>query len=377
MKNMSNHQTEEEFEGERGYPIVALKGNAKIIGMILFLILGVLIIGTIIYNDILKAKLAPVTEIEKIEFRAPKTKGEPYIAQNVETPPQEYLEPAPTKSYDDNLSLQRERALRDEENRKAQKAADELRKRLRAPQIVYDSITRNNSQTNNGSQNNTAIYGNAKDKDPNIAFANSQSNKGVNTTKAIKLNNLETLIVQGEIISGVLETAIQSDLPGMVRAIVSENVYSFEGSNLLVPKGTRLVGQYRASVKKGQTRIFIIWNRLIRPDGASINIGSIGTDQLGRSGLGGDVDTHFMERFGASVLLSMIDGALSAAVNSVNNGSGSTVSLDGKDSFSKSSEIALENSIAIKPTIHIDQGTQIKILVGKDLDFSNVGGFLQ
>ncbi len=176
-------------------------------------------------------------------------------------------------------------------------------------------------------------------------------------------------------ISGILEAASQSDLPGMVRAIVNVNVYSFEGSNLLIPKGTRLVGQYRSSVKKGQARVFIIWNRLIRPDGASINIGSIGTDALGRSGLGGDVDTHFMERFGSSILLSIINGSLNAAVDAIDNDSTADVSLNGSNDFNRSSEIALKDSIDIKPTIHIDQGMRIKIFVGKDLDFKSVGAF--
>src|SRR5690606_144422 len=141
----------------------------------------------------------------------------------------------------------------------------------------------------------------------NVAFANQYGNSDVEVAKATKMQNLHALVAQGTMIDGLLETAIQSDLPGMVRAIVSENTYSFDGSQLLIPKGSRLIGRYNSGLVRGQSRVFVIWNRLIRPDGVSVNIGSYGTDDLGRSGLGGVVDTKFFERFGSSVLLSLID----------------------------------------------------------------------
>ena len=175
-------------------------------------------------------------------------------------------------------------------------------------------------------------------------------------------------------IGGILETAIQSDLPGMVRAVISEDVYSFDGSHLLIPKGSKLVGRYRSGVTRGQSRIFVIWNRMIRNDGVSVNISSYGTDTLGRSGLNGEIDTHFFERFGSSVLLSMIDAGLKIGVNAMDDTDSATVALETGDDFSRASEIALENSIAIPPTIHVDQGKRIKVFVGKDLDFSQVAG---
>jgi hypothetical protein len=104
-------------------------------------------------------------------------------------------------------------------------------------------------------------------------------------------------------IRGVLETAIQSDLPGMVRAITSEDVYSFDGRRVLIPQGTMLTGEYRSALSRGQTRVFLIWTRLLRSDGVSLIINSYGTDGLGRSGLAGEVDRHFFERFGAATLL--------------------------------------------------------------------------
>ena len=184
-----------------------------------------------------------------------------------------------------------------------------------------------------------------------------------------------TLISVGFFIKG--DGSSQSDLPGMVRAITNENTYSFDGSNLLIPKGSRLIGRYNSALVRGQSRVFIIWSRLIRPDGVSINIGSYGTDDLGRAGLGGQVDTKFFERFGSSVLLSLIDAGISAGVNALDNERSANIALNTGGDFSSAAEIALENTISIKPTIHIHQGAEIKVFVGKDLDFSGSGNLSQ
>ncbi|PCI98723.1 MAG: conjugal transfer protein [Alphaproteobacteria bacterium] len=371
--------SDEHIEADRGVPEVAKLGAGRTIGMAVFLIICTLILGAVIYDGMSKNTNKPITKSEEMVFKAPNARGEPYIVEEPIAPPKEPLQSA-AAAPSDPLLLQREIAMQEEAMRLARARREEMEQRLKSPQLVYDKSREQAapsstpySQTHSGGA--TLLSGGSNETDPNLAFAKSQSNIGVKTAQATQLRNLPTLIAQGELIGGILETAIQSDLPGMVRAITSENVYSFDGSNLLIPKGTRLVGQYRSGTKQGQSRVFVIWNRLIRPDGASINLGSIGTDSLGRSGLSGDVDTHFMQRFGSSILLSMIDGALSAAVESVSDSNSSDVSLNGSNDFSRSAEIALEDSIGIKPTIHIDQGTRIKIFVGQDLDFSQVGAF--
>ena len=112
-------------------------------------------------------------------------------------------------------------------------------------------------------------------------------------------------------IRATLETAVQSDLPGMVRAITTEDVYSFDGRRILIPKGTMLTGDYRAILTRGQTRVFMVWTRALRSDGVSLSLGSYGTDALGRSGVTGEVDEHYAERFGAAIVLSIVGGASS------------------------------------------------------------------
>ena len=180
-------------------------------------------------------------------------------------------------------------------------------------------------------------------------------------------------ITEGTIIPAIMETAINSQLPGLVRALNSADVYSHDGSQLLIPKGSRLVGRYQSSTRRGQVRVFIIWTRILRADGLSVLINSPGQDPLGRAGLEGDVDTHFFQIFGAAILLSVIDAGLDMGVQVVREqGDNNTTIGQNQAGLSRAGEIALQDSIRIQPTIHIDQGTRISIMVARDLDFEAV-----
>ena len=121
----------------------------------------------------------------------------------------------------------------------------------------------------------------------------------------------------------MLETAIDTDVPGYCRAIVSADVRSFDGTRILVPRSSRLVGQYKSGLQAGQSRIYVIWTRLIRPDGVAVNLGSPATGFNGESGIGGSVNTHFFARFGSAMLLSVVGGlsALGSSGSSVIIGS--------------------------------------------------------
>ncbi len=87
----------------------------------------------------------------------------------------------------------------------------------------------------------------------------------------------ETTVTQGTLIPAVLETAINTDVPGYVRAVVSQDVRSFDGRRVLVPRSSRLIGQYQSGLQAGQKRAYVIWTRLIRPDGVSVALASPGT----------------------------------------------------------------------------------------------------
>lgn len=150
----------------------------------------------------------------------------------------------------------------------------------------------------------------------------------------------------------------------MTRCLVNHDVYSDDGRHLLVPRGSVAVGEYRGGLQRGVNRIFVIWTRLRTPGGLDLELASPTTGELGESGLRVDIDSHFMERFGGSALLSII-GGLSATQS---GGSGDRYA-DTANSFSRSAEIALENSINIRPTGFLRQGTKIIIMMAQDLDF--------
>lgn len=187
--------------------------------------------------------------------------------------------------------------------------------------------------------------------------------------RAVRIANSGYTVPQGAIISGVPETAINSDLPGYVRAVASRDVMGFDGRRVLIPCGSRLIGQYRSGLTAGQSRAFIIWTRLTRPDGVTISLGSSATDMLGRAGLGGKVDSHFLKRFGSAILLSVVQSGLGLLQRGSND-----VVVHTADDAKSVAGIALQRDINIPPTIKVAQGTAIRIFIARDLDFSGTDG---
>ncbi|GAA4745940.1 type IV secretion system protein VirB10 [Sphingomonas daechungensis] len=183
--------------------------------------------------------------------------------------------------------------------------------------------------------------------------------------KATRMKNPGQTVSQGTLIPAVLETAINSDLPGYVRAVVSSDVRSFDGSRVLVPRSSRLIGQYKSGVANGQTRAYVMWTRVIRPDGVSVALGSPAVDAAGQTGLTGTVDTHFMKRFGSALLLSIV-----GAASTVGTG-GSALLVSGGQS---AASVAAQQNGTIPPTIKVRQGQPIRVFTAKDLDFSTVAG---
>lgn len=170
-------------------------------------------------------------------------------------------------------------------------------------------------------------------------------------------------VTQGTLIPAVLETAINTDVPGFVRAIVSSDVRSFDGSRILVPRSSRLIGQYKSGVNGGQKRAYVIWTRLIRPDGVSVNLGSPAIGFGGETGLAGKVNNHFFERFGSAMLLSVVSG-----LSAIGSG-GASVVLGGGQSAAAA---AVGQNGQIGPTIQVPSGQSIRVFTAKDLDFSKV-----
>ena len=179
------------------------------------------------------------------------------------------------------------------------------------------------------------------------------------------MSDRATTVPQGTLIPAVLETAFNSTGSGFARALVQRDVYGFDGSRVLIPRGSRLIGEYKSDTAPGQKRAFVTWTRLIRPDGVTIAIGSPTTDPVGVGGVRAKVDSHFFERFAASFLQTAMLIGGNIAARSV--GDSVVVALPG--SFPNATPTP---ATQIPPTLSVRQGTSISVFVARDLDFTAV-----
>lgn len=209
----------------------------------------------------------------------------------------------------------------------------------------------------------------------NANFANQGT--AVDTASAGTIAHPTATVAQGELIEATLETPIDSDLPGLVRAVTTTPVYAYTGNQPLIPAGSRLIGQYSSGVIQGQSRIMVVWNRIVLPNGVTAQLNSPGTDDQGMAGEGADsINRHFWGQFGEASLLSII-GAGSANVGvsgSDQYNSASQYRSALSNSFSDSAGTVLDHSIDTKPTLKVYQGAQINVFVARDVDFNNVLG---
>jgi len=223
--------------------------------------------------------------------------------------------------------------------------------------------------------------------DPNNAFAAAviKSNTKAEKVYATRIGDLRRTIAQGRLIQATTESVINTELPAPIRAIVSRDTYAESGTIPLIPKGSRLIGTYNTAVGSGQSRVFIVWTRVIRPDGVDVMINSPGVDQIGQAGLGGQVDSKFQEIFSRSVLASVV--GIGFAIGSDKISGGSTTTANGPNGSSTTGDAAttatvnarnrlgsttdgfLQKLIGVSPSILVDQGTPINVFVNRDLIF--------
>jgi type IV secretion system protein VirB10 len=178
------------------------------------------------------------------------------------------------------------------------------------------------------------------------------------------------LLSKGAFIDCTLETAIDSTLPGMTTCVIATDVWSADGAVVLLERGTKLVGDTRGEVRQGQQRLFVLWSEARTPAGVVVELASPGTDEIGRSGVTGFVDTHFGARFGAAILISLIDAGTAALVASQSDG-GSSVVIAPQGASDVVSEV-LRQTVDIRPTIRVAQGGRMQVLVARDVSFAQV-----
>ncbi|WP_244561513.1 TrbI/VirB10 family protein [Ensifer aridi] len=226
-----------------------------------------------------------------------------------------------------------------------------------------------------------------QDLTANDRFLTSAAGSETKTSVSRALTAPSLTVVQGTIISAVLETAIDTELPGNLRAQIIEPVFSFDGSRILLPAGTNLIGTFSNGMDLEQKRVLIAWNRAITPEGKSIALGSSGTDLLGRAGTEGNVDNRYGKKIGAAILISTITAlpsilpALTGSdesskegtttsirgAGSSNDNAGSQAMSNTAGAISDQSEGPLDKYLSLPPVLRIPQGEEIRVFVNRDL----------
>jgi type IV secretion system protein VirB10 len=193
------------------------------------------------------------------------------------------------------------------------------------------------------------------------------STQPVSRMRASALANRSMTVPQGYLIQAVLETGFDSTKPGYARAVVSRDVRGFDGKNILIPRGSRLIGEYQSVVAPGQNRAVISWTRLIRPDGMTIAMDSPAVDTVGRGGVAASVNTHFFARLGDALLQTTVQIGSAIGMRAVTN----PVVVIPTNATATAAQVVPANSYA--PTLTVPAGKSISIFVAHDLDFSAAG----
>jgi type IV secretion system protein VirB10 len=189
-------------------------------------------------------------------------------------------------------------------------------------------------------------------------------------TRAQVLATRRFIIPKGNFLDCTLETAINSELPGMTTCVTAFDIFGADGKVVLLERGSKLVGETRGQVAQGMSRLFILWTEARTPTGVVVQLDSPGTDELGRAGVTGTVNNHFWARFGAALLVTVIDGALQGVAERQET-SGSTVVLNPQGGQQVIDGI-LRATIDLPPTVSVNQGARIQVIVARDVDFRPV-----
>ncbi|MDF4820347.1 type IV secretion system protein VirB10 [Vibrio parahaemolyticus] len=210
----------------------------------------------------------------------------------------------------------------------------------------------------------------AKEQDSPTALSGKLTATQTNKAVAGVLYNRDYLLAKGAYIDCVLNTSLNSTVAGMTKCTLTRNIYSDNGTTLLLERGSEVTGEYRGNITQGQTRLFVLWDRVKTPNGIVIDLGSPSTDSLGAGGVDGYVERHFWQRFGGAMMLSLVDDLAAYAAN---KGGESTDNFENSsDAAQNMAAEALKHTIDIPPTFYKNQGERVGIVVARDLDFSTV-----
>jgi type IV secretion system protein VirB10 len=209
-------------------------------------------------------------------------------------------------------------------------------------------------------------------QDRKFAFVNASVDRRTTSPDRIAAPASSYVVQAGNIIPASLITGIRSDLPGQITAQVTENVYdSPSGRFLLIPQGSRLIGVYDSQVAFGQSRVLLVWNRLMMPNGRSIVLErQAGADTAGYAGLEDEVDNHWGALFKAAALSTLLGvGAEVGAGSDAGNNVGIIQALrrGSSDSFNQTGQKIVQRNLNVQPTLTIRPGFPVRVIVNRDL----------
>lgn len=251
------------------------------------------------------------------------------------------------------------------------RAAEEEKMRARnaSASVVY--------RAGGGAAGTTETIGGAVDEGADAAISASERflRGGANRTEAIRaefIGDPGRTVLQGTLIEATLTNAISSQIEGNVAATVSRDVWSFDMTNVVIPRGSKLFGRYSSDIARGQRRVMVAWDRVVTPDGQSAELSAYGADRIGRSGMTGRVNTHTLSRFAAAAAVSIISAApavLAAAMEKEQNDEISRETAENiGGNMSETVASMMQDYIDIPTTISIDQGAVVTVVVNADLE---------
>ncbi|HHQ4679927.1 TPA: type IV secretion system protein VirB10 [Aeromonas veronii] len=358
--------------GRRLFGIVV----AVVIGLAIIIFVGFFILNKKEASGIVKVSSKGLETVLKPEKPLSRTVGvsSPAI---VKTPDFVTPDPKPTPALPPKTDKENERDKAGGDSSSA--AEQESRQQAYAAEIKQRKLMAEDF----GEVRESASSSSVGVSDEDEIFASENNSKGLagklnpvrlEMFRAGRLKNLDLVITQSAAIPCALTVAIDSTVPGFISCMVTEDVYGASGKVKLIDKFSKISGRQEGGMQQGQARIFAAWDRLETPDGVVIDLGSPATDEVGRSGVGGVVDNHWLARYGNAILLSVIQDGISAALqntggggNNVNISTGSTA-----NTMQDMAAEALKNSINIPPTLYKNQGELVYVMVARDLDFSGV-----
>ncbi|MFY2610529.1 TrbI/VirB10 family protein [Achromobacter ruhlandii] len=259
-------------------------------------------------------------------------------------------------------------------------AADLLARRLGAPLVSKDAAEGGSSD-----QGQERASGQPAGQPNNSGFTDGEDGGATLLKNKLKPYQLELLsagriadpdftLVAGTPMSCITRERIVTTQPGTVSCRFTRDVYSLSGRVVLIDRGTIAFGHYDSLLTQGQNRIFVSWDRIVgpAPNYVAVRISSPGAGELGESGIGAYIDTHFWERFGGSVMLSIIDDGLAAATQRGGSGDNQVNFTNSSNNAQTMASEALKNTINIRPTGYAPQGSVMNIKLANDLHFGKV-----